>query len=165
MIRIIILVLLFFFSNSYTCTIQIVNNTYPPTSINGEWVESKKPVKGLPNINYAKLIKNHSIVFSGVVELAYTENKEISEYIFADEIWKGHVLESFDINSYNANIKVIDGYCGHRLIDGHRYIFFAEIGTRKTPIRISKIVHDNKEVRKYLKDPAKSWHKGEIVKY
>jgi hypothetical protein len=144
---------------------EIVTSTNPPKLVNGEWVESKKPVNELPNINYAKLIKNHSIVFSGKVELAYTENKEISDYIFTNEIWKGHVLESFDVNSYNTNIKVIDGYCGHRLISGQKYIFFAEIGTRKTPIQISKIVHDNKEVRKYLKDPTKRWHKGKIVKY
>ena len=153
--------LLFFNNLGLACLPVQAQNTNPPRLIKGEWVESNI---SLPKINYAHLIKNHSIVFSGIVELAYTEEKEISDYIFTDEIWKGHALEKFDVNSYNTNIKVIDGYCGHRLIDGHKYIFFAEIGTRKTPIRISKIVHDNKEVRKHLKTPIKRWHKGEILK-
>ena len=147
------------------CSIYKIHNTQAPMLVNGEWAEFKKPIKKLPNINYANLIKNHSIIFSGHVEQAFTEDKKISKYIFTDEIWEGHVPELIELDILKNNPTVLDGYCGHNLSSSNKFIFFAEIGTRTTPVIIFKVVADNVKIRKLLKDPIKRWHKGKIVKY
>lgn len=136
---------------SYSCTTN--QETVPPKYINGKWVQQTQLPKQYVT-DYPQMINRFSIIFSGKYYRTFNDNHEQIKILYVNDIWKGHVPKSFEIEKL---IDFDDGACGRQIFSGQKYIFLAETGTRKNPIILMKAVQDNSDLIQILGKPRVSW--------